>query len=136
VITISEKSRAAVQALTELAARGETAPVPILEIAERRGVPLHLLEQLFAGLRRAGVLQSQRGVKGGYSFRRAPAEVSLLEVVETVDGRLSGADGPTSGCDQVWDDTRRCVAGLLGELTIADMVERENRLTQAPMFHI
>lgn len=136
MITISEKSRAAVQALTELAARGETVPVPILEIAERRGVPLHLLEQLFAGLRRAGVLQSQRGVKGGYSFRRAPAEVSLLEVVETVDGRLSGADDPVSGCDQVWDDTRRCVAGLLGELTIADMVERENRLTQAPMFHI
>jgi len=136
VITISEKSRAAVRALTELAGRGETAPVPILEIAERRGVPLHLLEQLFAGLRRAGVLQSQRGVKGGYSFRRPPAEVSLLEVVETVDGRLSGADDPASGCDQVWDETRSCVAGLLGELTIADMVEREERLAQAPMFHI
>jgi len=136
VITITEKSRSAVQALTELASRGETAPVPILEVSERRGVPLHLLEQLFAGLRRAGILQSQRGVKGGYSFRRPPSEVSLLEVVETVDGRLSGADDPSAGCDQVWDETRQRVAGLLGELTIADMVEREERSAQAPMFHI
>jgi len=137
VITISDKSRAAVGALTELARRGESCPVPILEVAERRGVPLHLLEQLFAGLRRAGVLQSQRGVKGGYSFRRPPAEVTLLEVVETVDGRLVGAAGDDwTASDAVWEQARVRVCELLGELTIADMVEREERAAQAPMFHI
>ena len=138
MITISDKSRAAVGALTELARRGEACPVPILEVAECRAVPLHLLEQLFAGLRRAGVLQSQRGVKGGYSFRRPPAEVTLLEVVETVDGRLVVARGADrwSASDAVWEQARLRLTDLLGELTIADMVEREERAAQAPMFHI
>mgnify|MGYP001212979347 CR=1 FL=1 len=93
MLTITEKSRSAVQALTELAQRGMASPVPILEVAESRGIPLHFLEQLFAGLRRAGILQSQRGVKGGYSFRRPPSDITVLEVVETVDGRLTRAPG-------------------------------------------
>jgi Rrf2 family protein len=137
VIAITDKSRSAVLALTELAQRGSTCPVPILEVAERRRVPLHLLEQLFAGLRRAGILQSQRGVKGGYSFRRPPSEVTLLEVVETVDGRI-GLDAPTAwaASDRVWDEARERVSGLLAEVTIADMVEREARAADAPMFHI
>jgi Rrf2 family protein len=139
VITITEKSRSAVLALTELAQRGSSAPVPILEVAEARGIPLHFLEQLFAGLRRAGVLQSQRGVKGGYSFRRPPTEITILEVVETVDGRLgtpAGDGGPAQGSESVWSEARATLAELLSALTIADMVEREARLQSAPMFHI
>ena len=48
-------------------------PVPIAELARRRDIPLQFLEQLFATLRRAGMLQSQRGVKGGYTFMKDPA---------------------------------------------------------------
>jgi Rrf2 family protein len=127
-----------VLALTELAQRGGAGPVPILEVAEARGIPLHFLEQIFAGLRRAGVLQSQRGVKGGYSFRRSPVEVSILEVVETVDGRITppgGADAPW-GSESVWTEAQAALADLLGGLTIADMQEREARMQDAPMFHI
>ena len=138
MITITEKSRSAVLALTELAQRGSAAPVPILEVAEARGIPLHFLEQLFAGLRRAGILQSQRGVKGGYSFRRAPTEVTILEVVETVDGRITSpaGSGPPEGADSVWAEARAGLADLLSGLTVADMVEREARFQSAPMFHI
>ena len=139
MITITEKSRSAVIALTELAQRGSAGPVPILEVAERRGIPLHFLEQLFVGLRRAGILQSQRGVKGGYSFRRPPSQVSVLEVVETVDGRLrsrADPDGAGEEAGSVWSEARATLAGLLSSLTIADMVEREARLQSAPMFHI
>jgi Rrf2 family protein len=139
VIAITEKSRSAVLALTELARRGSSAPVPILEVAEARGIPLHFLEQLFAGLRRAGILQSQRGVKGGYSFRRAPAAITILDVVETVDGRIgspAGAAGSVEGTESVWAEARATLAELLGALTIADMVEREARIQSAPMFHI
>ena len=138
MITITEKSRSAVLALTELAQRGSAAPVPILEVAEARGIPLHFLEQLFAGLRRAGILQSQRGVKGGYSFRRPPTEVTILEVVETVDGRITSpaGSGPPEGADSVWAEARAGLADLLSGLTVADMVEREARFQSAPMFHI
>ena len=139
MIAITEKSRSAVLALTELAQRGSSAPVPILEVAEARGIPLHFLEQLFAGLRRAGILQSQRGVKGGYSFRRPPAEITILDVVETVDGRIgspAGAAVTVEGTESVWAEARATLAELLGALTIADMVEREARVQSAPMFHI
>lgn len=137
MIAITDKSRSAVLALSELASRGDGGPVPILEVADRRAIPLHLLEQLFASLRRAGILQSQRGVKGGYSFRRAPAQVSLLEVVEAVEGRLGPVHGEgSSGSDAVWREARDRVSDLLREITIADIVEREARAQEAPMFHI
>jgi Rrf2 family transcriptional regulator, cysteine metabolism repressor len=128
-----------VVALTELAQRGAAGPTPILEIAEARDIPLHFLEQLFAGLRRAGILQSQRGVKGGYSFQKPPSQVTILEVVETVDGRITppgGTDGAIRGTEFVWVEARAALAELLEGLTVADMVEREARLQDAPMFHI
>jgi Rrf2 family protein len=138
VIAITEKSRSAVLALTELAQRGMASPVPILDVAESRGIPLHFLEQLFAGLRRAGILQSQRGVKGGYSFRKPPAEITVLEVVETVDGRLTATDGEPTGAagDTVWIEARGALCAVLAGVTIADMVEREAQAAGAPMFFI
>lgn len=137
MITVSEKSRSAVLALTELAQHRGGGPVPILEVADARGIPLHLVEQLFSALRRAGILQSQRGVKGGYLFRRAPEEVTVLDVVETVDGRLSTEPtGAPDGAEAIWGEARAALATLLGAVTIADVVEREERLQGAPMFHI
>ena len=135
IIAISDKSGAAIGALTELARRGDAGPVPIVEIAEARDIPLHVLEQLFAALRRAGILASQRGVKGGYSFLRPPGGVTLLEVVETVDGRLA-AGGSGGGVERVWRTARELLVGLLGDLTIADMVDEEERMSAAPMFYI
>jgi len=64
MISITSKSPYAVQALTELGLAGGSEPVPIGELARRRDVPVQFLEQLFAVLRRAGVISSQRGVKG------------------------------------------------------------------------
>src|SRR6201999_4097078 len=88
MLSITTKSPYAVRALAELARSGAAGPVPIGELARRREVPVQFLEQLFAVLRRAGVLSSQRGVKGGYRFAREPAAVSVLEVVELLDGPL------------------------------------------------
>src|ERR1700686_2245497 len=88
MISISSKSPYAVLALAELGRTAGSEPVPIGELARRREVPVQFLEQLFAVLRRAGIISSQRGVKGGYRFAREPASVSVLEVVELLDGPL------------------------------------------------
>jgi Rrf2 family transcriptional regulator, cysteine metabolism repressor len=138
VIAITEKSRCAVRALVHLSRLSERGPVPILEIAEATDVPVHFLEQVFASLRRSGVLQSQRGVKGGYSFRREPEDISVLEVVEAVDGAMGGPS-PRGGDDAtraIWNDVRQKVAETLGEMSIADVKERDERTRDAPMFHI
>ena len=86
MLSITTKSPYAVQALAELGKSGGDGPVPIGELAKRRGIPVQFLEQLFAVLRRAGVLKSQRGVKGGYTFAREPSSITVLEIVELLDG--------------------------------------------------
>lgn len=133
MLVITTKSPYAVRALTELARRGGTAPVPIGEIARARDIPVQFLEGLFATLRRAGILQSQRGVKGGYSFARPPSEISVLDVVELLDGGL-GADAAANGA--IWTDAVEAVKGVLGASTIAELAERESQAAGTPMYYI
>jgi Rrf2 family transcriptional regulator, cysteine metabolism repressor len=130
VLSITSKSPYAVLALAELGRSGGTAPVPIGDLAKRREVPVQFLEQLFAVLRRAGVLSSQRGVKGGYTFARDPAEVSVLEIVELLDGPL-GRDA-----QGIFADAATAARKVLGETTIADVIEREAREAGASIYHI
>ena len=88
VISVTSKSRYAVVAMAELARTGESGPVPIAQIAERRDMPVQFLEQLFSTLRRGGLLTSQRGVKGGYSLAKPASEITVLEVVQVLDGKV------------------------------------------------
>ncbi len=131
MISITSKSPYAVAALVELARSGASgAPVPIGELARRRDMPVQFLEQLFAVLRRSGVVSSQRGVKGGYRFAHDPAEVTVLEIVELLDGAL-GRDA-----DGVFGDAARAAREVLAATSIADLVEREARAAGASMYHI
>jgi Rrf2 family transcriptional regulator, cysteine metabolism repressor len=133
VLAITTKSPYAVRALAELALRGGESPVPIGEIAKARDIPVQFLEGLFATLRRAGVLQSQRGVKGGYRFARPPAEVTVLEVVELLEGDL-GADAEASRSP--WAEAVDAVKGVLRDRTIADVAESEKQAAAQPMYYI
>ena len=133
MLVVTSKSPYAVRALTELAGRGDAAPIPIGDLARARDIPVQFLEGLFATLRRAGVLQSQRGVKGGYSFARPPGEVTVLEVVELLEGEL-GAEAAAAG--QVWTEATEAVRAVLASTTIADVAEREARDSAAPMYYI
>ena len=133
MLVITTKSPYAVRALAELARRGAATPVPIGELARARDIPVQFLEGLFATLRRAGILQSQRGVKGGYSFARPPAEITVLEVVELLEGEL-GADATSNGA--VWTEAVDAVKSVLGATTIAEVSEREAQAAGAPMYYI
>jgi Rrf2 family protein len=133
VLAITSKSPYAVSALVELARTGGASPVPIGEIAKRRNIPVQFLESLFATLRRAGILQSQRGVRGGYTFARPPAEITVLEVVELLEGEL-GSDTPQAG--PIWTEAVEAVKGVLGGATIAELAEREARTAGAAMYYI
>lgn len=130
MISITSKSPYAVSALAELGRSSGTEPVPIGELAKRRDMPVQFLEQLFAVLRRAGVVSSQRGVKGGYRFAREPSSVTVLEVVELLDGPL-GRDS-----EGVFADASRAAREVLERTTIADVIEREAREAGASMYHI
>ncbi len=130
MISITTKSPYALKALTELALAGDAAPVPIGELAKRREIPVQFLEQLFATLRRAGVLSSQRGVKGGYSFARPADEVTVLDIVEILDGPL-GRDG-----EGVFADAAIAARDVLAGATIAEIAERERAAGAPAMYYI
>ena len=130
MLSITTKSPYAIRALAELARTGGAGPVPIGELARRRDVPVQFLEQLFAVLRRAGILRSQRGVKGGYGFARDPAEVTVLEVVELLDGRL-GAEA-----EGIFAEAAAAARAVLAKTTIMDVVDRENQAAGATMYYI
>ncbi|MDA0180904.1 Rrf2 family transcriptional regulator [Solirubrobacter phytolaccae] len=130
MLSITTKSPYAIRALAELARTGGAGPVPIGELARRRDVPVQFLEQLFAVLRRAGILRSQRGVKGGYAFAREPGEVTVLEVVELLDGRL-GAEA-----EGIFAEAAAAARAVLAKTTISDVLERENQAAGATMYYI
>ena len=130
MLSITSKSPYALRALAELARAGGDGPVPIGELARRRDIPVQFLEQLFAVLRRGGILRSQRGVKGGYSFAREPSEVTVLEVVELLDGPFG------AGAESIFSDAATAARTILQNATISDVVERENQAAGATMYYI
>jgi len=130
VLSITSKSPYAVRALVELHRIGDSEPVPIAELARRGGIPVQFLEQLFATLRRAGLLRSQRGVKGGYSLAKPAAQVTVLEVVELLDGSLG------QGSTGIFDEAAAAARAVLAGASIADVAEAEARAAGAAMYFI
>jgi Rrf2 family transcriptional regulator, cysteine metabolism repressor len=147
-VNISMKSRYAVRALTELARCEETGPgkpVPLGDIANAREMPLQFLEQVFAALRRAGIVRSRRGASGGYSLARPAAEISVLDVVAALDGVPSPAECTQGLCERadgcgassVWIEAQQALERVLGTTTVGDLLAREDALRGgAPMYHI
>ena len=132
MISVTSKSRYAVVAMAELARSGER-PVPIAQVAERRGMPVQFLEQLFSTLRRDGLLQSQRGVKGGYTLARPAEDITVLEVVQALDGKVGQEADEAGG---IWGEGVNALRDVFTSTTIADIARREADATGAGMYHI
>ena len=132
MISVTSKSRYAVVAMAELARSGDQ-PVPIATIAERRAMPVQFLEQLFSTLRRAGLLESRRGVKGGYTLARPADGITVLEVVQALDGRV-GEEGKEAG--GIWAEGVDALRDVFSRNTIADIAAREADEAGGRMYHI
>jgi Rrf2 family transcriptional regulator, cysteine metabolism repressor len=130
MLSITSKSPYAVRALVELFRFGDGGPVPIAELARRGDIPPQFLEQLFATLRRGGLLRSQRGVRGGYSFARPASQITVLEVVEQLDGPI-GAEATG-----VFAEAAQSARKVLSEHTIADIADAEARAAGTTMYFI
>src|ERR1700761_1758235 len=119
MLSITTKSPYALSALVELHRLQAAGPVPIAELARRREIPVQFLEQLFATLRRAGILRSQRGVKGGYSLARPAESITVLELVELLDGPLG------AGSTGIFATAAHAASTILAESTVASIAEDE-----------
>jgi len=142
----STKAEYGVRVMVELARRaGECTDdtesvVPLAEIAEHDGMPLAYLEHLVARLRKAGLIDSRRGSRGGYMLARPAAEITMAEVVEALEGSIApiecisqSADGsivcsresdPAHVCPTklLWTRVRGSIVQTLQETTLADLL--------------
>lgn len=133
---LTTKGRYAVSAMAELAASGATGPMALTEIGERQGISVSYLEQLFAKLRRAGLVDSARGATGGYALARPACDIRVAEVVAAVDEEIRttacepGGSAPCRGASarclthDLWDELGRQIALFLNTVTLEDIVER------------
>ncbi len=112
--------------------------VTIQEIARRHRIPLKYLEHILLELKRAGILESRRGVHGGYTLARPPEKISVGEVLQTVDGRFSESscaealaeasyvcpESESCGLKQVWEDVQGAMEKILFATSFDDVRKR------------
>jgi Rrf2 family cysteine metabolism transcriptional repressor len=146
----STKAEYGVRVMVELARRAGESPdgaesvVPLAEIAEHDGMPLAYLEHLVARLRKAGLIDSRRGSRGGYMLARSAEEITMAEVVEALEGSIApiecisqGPDGSivcsresgragshshTCPTKLLWTRVRSSIVRTLEDTTLADLI--------------
>jgi Rrf2 family protein len=129
-VRVTAKVDYALRAALELAAAGE-GPVKGERIAQAQDIPLKFLENILLELRHHGLVQSQRGVEGGYWLSRPPEEITLAEVIRAVEGPLAnvrgerpesvGYSGPAVALQEVWIAMRANLRAVLDAVTLADV---------------
>lgn len=135
---LTTKGRYAVTAMADLAAHAASAPVGLGDIAARQNISLAYLEQIFARLRRAGLVVSARGVTGGYALARDAAAITISEIMTAADEeiRTTACDPATSRTCQgggerclthhLWHSLGRHIETFLTGVTLADVLRRRN----------
>jgi len=130
---ISTRGRYAVRGMVDLACNTKNSPVSIREIAERQGISMDYMEQLFHKLMKAGLLKSFRGLKGGYQLSRPADQISIKEILEVVEGPISLVN-----CEEVkgvkkcpriqechthglWDKLSEIISDYMGKKTLKDI---------------
>ena len=137
---VSQRTEYALRALVELGAAD--AVVPCREIAERQRIPERFCEQVLGDLRRAGLITTQRGATGGNRLARDPSDVTVSEIVETIEGpvvtqaTLDPFDDEArtqahSAIQELWLEVQITVRDRLASVTLKDLIERQRELNQS-----
>jgi Rrf2 family protein len=131
-VRVSAKADYAVRATVELAAAHESGPMKGDQIAEAQDIPVRFLENILGDLRHHGLIESRRGAEGGYWLSRAPAEITIGEVMRAAEGPLANVRGESpdeleyKGAAEplrdVWMALRNNVRGILDDVTLADVI--------------
>ena len=150
-MNVSVKATYGILAALDLALQNGSAPIQAKAIARRQAIPARFLEQVLHAMKKAGIVLSLRGVRGGYVLSKQPGEISLAEIVEALDGPLTPvtprrttsshlSDRPKTELvlTPVWERLRQAELAVLNTATLTELVERHQQLEQkkANMYHI
>lgn len=142
---ISTKGRYGLRAIVDLAMHAYEESSALSSIASRQGVSMSYLEQTFARLKKAGIVESIKGARGGYKLAYAPEDITVLEILEILEGKLSVVEINEEESllssyirEEVWDKVDESIGTFISQITIADLVnetKQENNY-EALMFYI
>lgn len=130
---LTTKGRYAVTAMLDLAIHGRQGPVSLNDISGRQGISLSYLEQLFAKLRRGGLVSSVRGPGGGYRLSREDAEINVAEIVDAVNESMDATrcnrkgdcqDGVECLTHHLWMDLSDQIHAFLRGISLNHLIER------------
>ncbi len=131
---ISTRGRYGLRALVDLAMHQDDKAIPLRKIAEREKISEQYLEQLFASLRKAGVVSSVRGAHGGYLLNKDPEKITAGDVIRILEGPISPVDCvmDSYNCEQanscvthdLWNILSKQIGELLDSYTIADLKKK------------
>jgi Rrf2 family iron-sulfur cluster assembly transcriptional regulator len=135
---LSTKGRYAVMAMVDLASQPQEKPVGLAAIAQRQEIPLAYLEQIFAKLKRADIVESSRGPGGGYKLAKPAEKTTISEIIVAAEEDIEMtrcAVSDTPGCMQsnkarclthdLWEGLTRQIEHYLESLTLADVCARK-----------
>ena len=132
---LTTKGRYAVTAMLDLAIHYEKGAVTLSDIAGRQGISLSYLEQLFARLRRKGLVKSTRGPGGGYQLATEPQNIPVAEIVSAINENVDATRcGGGKNCDKdsrclthyLWEDLSTRIHEFLNQITLGDLVNQPN----------
>ncbi len=132
-VKLSNKGRYGVRALFDIAFHNEGRPTQVRLIAQRQGIPIRFLEQIFQDLKRAGLVTSKRGPRGGYALAKASDEIRVGDIVRALEGPIVfvSPDEGTKGdpcsravTEAAFADLAKRIQSCLDEVSIADLCER------------
>ena len=146
---LSVRGEYALRALLVLARefQADQTVVRIQEVSRRQNIPKRFLEQILNDLKSAGIVESKRGVAGGYRLRRAPERVTLAEIIRHIEGPLapvscvserfyekcSCPDESRCPIRSVMKETRDAIVQIMDRVTLAELCERARKLEQEPL---
>ena len=141
---ISSKVEYGIRALLDLTLNGQRSPSLSRDTAHRQGIPETYLNQLLLQLRRSGLVTSVRGPRGGHMLARSAEQISVLEIMEALEGPLvvvpEGMPVMPTETDAIlsslWDELRATVRKHLAQITLQDLAERKRLRNDELMYEI
>jgi Rrf2 family protein len=147
---VSLRSTYGIMAVVDMANQAGAAPIQTKSIARRQGIPARFLEQVLHAMKKAGLVTSLRGAQGGYVLSKKPAELSVAQIIEALEGPLdpfSGNNGQSlvrSGTRfdvllaNVWNRVHHAERTVLDGISVEELADRYRRLQQQKtlMYHI
>lgn len=139
-MNLSQRCQYTVRAVLELAKRHGQGPISAAEIASSQVIPQRFLEIILNELKPTGIVESRRGVQGGYYLTRLPTQITVGQIIRLVDGPLEPVrcegDKPSTTCPlksqcaliELWQQARQAVEAVYDSTSFQDLVDREKTL--------